>query len=114
MTRNAGEALGVGAKVNLTGSKDQLFSSTAAIKTIFDLEQLLSGPPPNAQTGFNGLASPKWPSQILPPIDTDLAAKGAPLYKSICQPCHMAPVSDPEFWTAKQWLPANYTGSAIS
>jgi hypothetical protein len=110
MTRNAGEALGVGAKVNLTGSKDQLFSSTAAIKTIFDLEQLLAGPPPNAQTGFNGLASPKWPSQILPPINTDLAAKGAPLYKSICQPCHMPPVSDPEFWTARQWLPATSPG----
>src|SRR5271163_2628323 len=69
MTRNAGEALGVGAKVNLTGSKDQLFSSTAAIKTIFDLEQLLAGPPPSAQTGFIGLTSPKWPAQILPPID---------------------------------------------
>src|SRR5271163_2810578 len=69
MTRNAGEALGVGAKINLTNSKEPLFSSTAAIKTIFDLEQLLAGPPPDAQTGFNGLTSPKWPAQILPPID---------------------------------------------
>jgi hypothetical protein len=111
MTRNAGEALGVGAKVNLSGSKDQLFASSAQIKTIFDLEQLLSGtPPPNAQTGFNGLTSPKWPANILPPINADLAAKGAALYQDRCQPCHMAPVSDPAFWTSDQWLPANAAG----
>ena len=111
MTRNAGEALGVGAKVNLTGSKDQLFASTAQIQKIFELEQALAGaPPPTAKTGFNGLTSPKWPPKILPPIDTDLAAKGAALYKDRCQPCHMAPVSDPEFWSSNRWSPANSLG----
>jgi hypothetical protein len=111
MTRNAGEALGVGAKVNLAGSKDQLFASTAQIRTIFELEQALAGtPPPNAKTGFNGLNSPKWPADILPPINSDLAAKGAVLYKDRCQPCHMAPVSDPEFWSSSRWSPANSPG----
>jgi hypothetical protein len=111
MTRNAGEALGVGATVNLTGGKDELFSSSAQVKTIFELEQLLAGtPPPDAQSGFNGLTSPKWPAKILPPINMDLAAQGAGLYKRICQGCHMAPVTDAEFWTSNRWLPTNSAG----
>jgi hypothetical protein len=111
MTRNAGEALGVGAAVNLTGGKNDLFASSAQVKTIFDLEQLLAGtPPPDAQTGFNGLRSPKWPAKILPAIDPDQAAKGAVLYSKICQPCHMAPVTDPDFWNSDRWSAANSAG----
>jgi hypothetical protein len=111
MTRNAGEALGVGAKINLTGSKDQLFASSTQVQTIFELEQSLAGtPPPNAQSGFNGLTSPKWPGQILPPINTDLAAKGAALYKDRCEHCHMAPVSDSAFWESTQWSAPNSAG----
>jgi hypothetical protein len=107
MIRNAGEALGVVAQVNLTGSKDQLFESSIQVQTIFELEQALAGaPPPSAETGFNGLRSPKWPD-ILPPIDEGLATKGAALYKDRCQPCHMAPVSDPEFWTSSRWSAAS-------
>ena len=37
--------------------------------------------PPNAKDGFPGLRSPKWPNDILPPIDQKLAAQGAELYK---------------------------------
>jgi len=111
MTRNAGEALGVGATVNVSGGKDDLFSSSAQVKTIFDLEQLLAGlPPPDAQTGFNGLTSPKWPGKILPPVDTDLAAKGAGLYRQNCQPCHMAPVTDADFWNSDRWSAPNSAG----
>jgi hypothetical protein len=108
MTRNAGEALGVGAKVMLSGSKNELFSSGVQVKTIFELEQLLAGtPPPDAHSGFNGLTSPKWPEKILPPINTDLAAKGAVLYSNICQPCHMPPVTNAEFWTSDRWRSLN-------
>jgi len=110
MTRNAGESLGVGAKVNLTGGKDQLFSSSVGVKTLYDVEQLLAGKPPSAATGFQGLASPKWPASILPPINTDLAAKGAVLYKSHCQGCHMAPVTDTEFWNSNRWSSVNSAG----
>jgi hypothetical protein len=115
MTRNAGEALGVGAKVNLTGSKDQLFASSIQIPSIFELEQALAGSPaPTAKTEFNGLTSPKWRdpklAQILPPIDTDLAAKGAALYKDRCEPCHMPPVSEPKFWSSNRWSPASSAG----
>ena len=111
MTRNAGEALGVLAHVNLTGSKDALYSSSVQVKTVYDIEQLLAGTPqPDAQSGFHGLLSPKWPAQILPPINTGLAAKGAGLYKELCQGCHMAPVTDAEFWNSARWSAPNSSG----
>jgi hypothetical protein len=108
MTRNAGEALGVGAAVNLTGAKNDLFTSSVRPEELFKLEQLLAGtPPPDATAGFNGLRSPKWPANILPPIDSDLAAKGAILYKEICQCCHMAPVTESDFWASQEWSQPN-------
>jgi hypothetical protein len=111
MTRNAGEALGVGAKLSLTGTKNERFSSGVQVKTLVELEQLLAGtPPPDAHSGFNGLTSPKWPAKILPPINKDLAAKGAVLYSKICQPCHMPPVTDAEFWTSSRWSSPNTAG----
>ena len=111
MTRNAGEALGVGAPVNLTGAKNDLFASTVRPEELYKLEQLLAGtPPPDASIGFNGLRSPKWPENIFPPINADLAAKGAVLYKEVCQRCHLAPVSDPDFWASPEWSQLNSAG----
>ncbi len=111
MTRNAGEALGVRATVNFPVAKDQLPTSSVQVDTIYELEQQLAGPePPTIHNHFTGLASPKWPEKILPPIDTQLAAKGAALYKSHCQGCHLPATSDPDFWSAPQWLPANDVG----
>jgi hypothetical protein len=111
MTRNAGEALGVRATVNFPVAKDQLPTSSVQVDTIYQLEQQLAGPePPTVHNHFTGLASPKWPEKILPPIDTQLAAKGAALYKSHCQGCHLPATSDPDFWSAPQWLPANEAG----
>ena len=110
MTRNAGEALGVRAEVNLTGGKDELFTSSVQVQNLYEIEQLLAGKPPDAASGFSGLNSPKWPADILPPVDSALAAKGASLYKEMCQGCHMPPVTDPEFWTSSRWLPPNSAG----
>ena len=108
MTRNAGEALGVGAAVSLTGAKNDPFASTVRPEELYKLEQLLAGtPPPDAANGFNGLRSPKWPADILPPINIELAARGAVLYKEVCQNCHLAPVSDPDFWSAPEWSQPN-------
>jgi processive rubber oxygenase RoxA-like protein len=108
MTRNAGEALGVGAAVQLTGAKSNLFASSVRPEELFKIEQLLAGtPPPDATTGFSGLRSPKWPANILPPINTDLAARGAVLYKEVCQGCHLAPITDAEFWASKEWSQPN-------
>ena len=81
MIRNAGEALGVRATINFPAAKDQLPTSSVQVNTIFELEQSLAGAkPPNAEEGFTGLTAPIWPENILPPIDTALAAKGATLY----------------------------------
>jgi hypothetical protein len=111
MTRNAGEALGVRATVNFPTAKDQLPTSSVQVSTIFRLEQLLAGnEPPTSENGFMGLSSPKWPDKILPPINTELAAKGATLYKAHCQLCHLPVISDPDFWSAPQWSPVNADG----
>jgi mono/diheme cytochrome c family protein len=111
MTRNAGEALGVRATINFPVAKDQPPISSAQVNTIFELEQSLAGDkPPTAEKGFTGLASPIWPENILPPIDTALAAKGAALYQAHCKGCHLPATSDPEFWTAPQWSTANAAG----
>jgi hypothetical protein len=104
MTRNAGEALGVRAAVNLTGNNGPLFSSSVRVDMLDQMEKLLAGRPPSFSTGFTGLNSPKWPENILPPINHGLAAKGAVLYKEICQPCHLAPVTEKEFWDSKEWI----------
>jgi mono/diheme cytochrome c family protein len=111
MTRNAGEALGVRATVNFPVAKDQLPTSSVQVNTIFQLEQLLAGgQPPTAEKRFTGLASPTWPDKILPAINTTLAAKGEALYQSHCKACHLPATSDPDFWTAPQWTPANAAG----
>lgn len=110
MSRNAGQALGSAAMINLTDSKRPLFESSVEVKNIFEIEKLISGQQPDATRGFNGLKPPAWPSDILPQIDEKHAAQGAELYKSLCQHCHLAPVNSPEFWATKQWLPPNSAG----
>jgi hypothetical protein len=111
MTRNVGEALGVRATVNFPPTKDQRPTSSAQVNVIFQLEQLLAGDkPPTTENRFSGLISPKWPDKILPPINAKLAAEGAVLYQAHCKGCHLPATSDPDFWTASQWLPANAAG----
>lgn len=110
MVRNAGEALGVGAPINLTDANHDLYASGIELKTLFDLEKLIAGDQPDAAHGFRGLNSPKWPAQVLPPIDEGLAARGAQLYVDRCQGCHMAPITDAAFWTSNRWQPANSAG----
>jgi hypothetical protein len=110
MVRNAGEALGVGTTISLLGGKKGLFNSGIEVQTLFEIEQLLAGKQPDASNGFTGLKSPKWPEAILGQINSDLAAKGAALYKAICQGCHLPPVTSAEFWESKRWLPPNSAG----
>jgi hypothetical protein len=103
MVRNAGEALGVAAMINLTDSDRPFFGSTVQFGELIKIEQQLAGKQPNYDLGFNGLRSPKWPADILPKIDDKLAAAGAELYKSICQECHLPPVGTKEFWESLRW-----------
>jgi hypothetical protein len=110
MVRNAGEALGVSAWVDLSGSGPDLFRSSVQVGQIYRIEQALAGGQPDAQNGFSGLRGPKWPSGILPPIDQALAQKGSVLYANLCQHCHLAPVGSAAFWSSDKWLPANAAG----
>ena len=74
MVRDAGEALGVGAMINLLSDEKGLYASGVEVQTLFEMEQMLAGKQPDASNGFTGLKSPKW---LLGKIDRDLAAKGA-------------------------------------
>jgi mono/diheme cytochrome c family protein len=102
MVRNAGEAMGVGAMVNLTDPSHPLFESTVQVTSLHEIEQSLAGKPPYAAKAFTGLRSPVWPSE-LPGIDATRAAKGAGLYTELCQGCHLPPTGTPAFWRGKWW-----------
>jgi len=102
MVRNAGEALGVRALVNVTNPNRPLFESTVRIPTLEWIEHALAGSSPRAGKAFNGLRAPTWPA-ALPPIDTAKAARGAVLYKELCQGCHLPPTNTDAFWTGPWW-----------
>jgi hypothetical protein len=113
MIRNAGEALGVSAELNLTDDKKGLFTSSVQVKTLFEMERMLAGSQPSAETPSTGLASPKWPEDILPKIKKDLAAAGAALYAKHCQGCHLPPPGTKEFFESTRWLPPNAAGQRL-
>lgn len=116
MVRNAGEALGVSAELNLIDPSKDLYKSSVNIKSLDEMEQMIKGNnPPNAKDGFAGLKSPKWPGDILPPIDQKLAAQGAELYKTHCQECHRPPVTSEAFYdfNNKDWWTKNLIGEPI-
>ena len=108
LIRNAGEALGVSALVNLSPDHppETLFRSSVALENLVRIEAMLRGPDPFGQKpkGFGGLTSPKWPSQLFPDdpawkINPERVAKGRALYAEICAECHLGPVNDPAFDT---------------
>ncbi len=121
LIRNAGEALGVFALVNLSPDHppEKLFSSSVALENLVRIEAMLRGPDPFGRNPkeFGGLHSPKWPSHLFPGDDAwkikpDRVAKGRALYADICTECHLGPVSDPQFdsqfpdksfWSSKRW-----------
>ena len=105
MVRNAGESLGVSAELNLIDPSKGLFKSSADIDTLHEMEQMIAGEPPSATKGFGGLASPRWPEDILPKIDWTLAGRGAKLYEEHCESCHRPPVSKFEPPAANQPRP---------
>jgi cytochrome c5 len=99
MVRNIGEALGVRARVNLT-DPGKLYQSTVDVKNIWQMEELLAG-----QEAFSGLKPPAWPAEVFGPIDQAKAQKGATLYKSRCERCHMPSVNSQEIQDNKYWEP---------
>ncbi|MDP3692959.1 di-heme-cytochrome C peroxidase [Bradyrhizobium sp.] len=121
LIRNAGEALGVAALVNLSPDHppEKLFSSSVALENLVRIEAMLRGPDPFGRNpkDFAGLYAPAWPSHLFPDDDAwkikpERVAKGRALYAEICAECHLGPVKDPQFdrqfpdksfWTDKRW-----------
>jgi len=118
MVRNAGEALGTGASVLLQGAPSSaapmtapLFSSTMQVDTLFKMEELLAGKQqPHEKQRFDGLHAPKWPTDILGPIDAKLAERGARIYDDKCAHCHLPPTRNEDFWKSANWLAPNDAG----
>lgn len=113
MIRNAGEALGVKAPVNLIKPGPTLYGSELPIGTIHEMEKLLAGEhAPLEQRRFSGLQSPQWSSLPLPPLNKALVDRGRELYlrgnagsggKPLCAGCHLPPPDSPEFFDAQHW-----------
>jgi mono/diheme cytochrome c family protein len=118
LVRNAGEAMGVSAELNLTAPKDQgRFATSIPMDNLHWIERQLAGKDePLVAKAFTGLNAPAWPDSF-PPIDKAKAAKGAELYKSICSHCHLPALTpeiahgkapDAEFW--KEFAPIRWKG----
>jgi len=115
MVRNAGEAMGVSARVNMVTPGPTLYDSSVHVRNIFHMEDLLAGDNPLSGTqGFKGLRAPKWPQDLLGTIDETKRERGEKLYRQVCQGCHLPPVDDPSgrFWTTSLWTPPNDAGES--
>jgi mono/diheme cytochrome c family protein len=112
MFRNAGEALGVSALVNLTETQRPLFASTVQVDTLYELEKALAGAAPLPARRFSGLRAPTWPEEVLGKIDRALAQQGAHLYGELCQGCHLPAPNTEAFWDAHLWSAPNAAGES--
>ncbi len=91
MGRNVAEAMGVRSIVKLSGPPENQFRSTVHIRNIADMERLLAGPKPGS-----GLRAPRWPQDLLGPIDAALAERGRAHYERLCAGCHDGGWSPPD------------------
>lgn len=114
LVRNTGEALGVAALLTLDAGSPDNFASSANIKNLLSIEQLLRGSGSAFKAGqFPGLKAPKWPERILGGVDRAKAAHGETLYRQYCQQCHLPPVGSPDFWSEKYWSVTNLKGERL-
>ena len=112
MVCNAGEALGVSARVNLTKPGDTLYDSEVEVREIYQMEKLLAGDDPFSgdTPGFKGLRAPNWPEELLGAIDSERRERGRKLYTQLCQGCHLPPVEGTRFWNPTLWTTPNSAG----
>ncbi|GLR87407.1 di-heme-cytochrome C peroxidase [Bradyrhizobium iriomotense] len=118
LIRNAGEALGVTALLNLSNdyAADKLFRSSVALQDLEWIEHLVAGKDTLAEKKFSGLQAPKWPSQLFGDsawkIEGKRVEKGRKIYGEMCAGCHLGPINDAEyhddnpqkmFWSSSHW-----------
>jgi RoxA-like, cytochrome c-like len=93
LVRNIGEALGVGAPVNLGQNKWKQFASTVNVENLHLMEKQLGG-----DTTLSGLKPPRWSdladAGVLPAVEPALCKEGAKHYKLYCQRCHLPPMDE--------------------
>ena len=102
MIRNAGESLGVRSLFNMTQPLG-VYDSTLLIEELYKMEDLLAGTNPIPAQRFNGLQAPKWPQDVLGPIDQAKAKQGELLYGQYCAGCHLPAVTSAGFWDDENW-----------
>ncbi len=83
IVRNAGEAMGVFARVDFRPESKSLFASTVDVENLHQMEGLIRG-----DSAYSGLRSPVWPAEIFGTPNATAVEKGAKLYKKYCQRCH--------------------------
>jgi hypothetical protein len=83
MGRNIGEALGVKAELELVDDDGNALPPAEIFKSSVLLREQDC-----IETTLWWLGPPRWPEQIFPPIDTQLAADGRALFAQHCQGCH--------------------------
>ena len=98
MARNIGEALGVGAVINLKDPQLGLYDSTVDVPGLHWMEDQLGGDKP-----FDGLQPPRWDDMVravfggtssAPPefsLNPEYVRAGESLYAKHCQFCHLPP-----------------------
>lgn len=105
LVRNSGEALGAGAKIDITDPDPaRRFRSSVLIGNMVEFESLIAGSDPLARRSFDGLAAPRWSDAAKffegDPnwkIDARKVESGRQLYRTFCVECHRGPVRDAEF-----------------
>lgn len=89
MARNIGEALGVGATLNVFDTTGQPLTGEAGYPSsvrVRDLNRL--------EETLQRLKPPAWPEELLGSIDRQRAAQGRALFAENCAGCHVPPVTE--------------------
>ena len=80
--RNAGEVIGVFGRVDVKNYKTEAEAKKGYHSSIEGLAIV------SMEESLRKLKSPRWPSDILPPLNAKQVARGEALYKEHCQTCH--------------------------
>ncbi|MEM6986770.1 MAG: di-heme-cytochrome C peroxidase [Pseudomonadota bacterium] len=112
LVRNAGEALGVGAAMDVTSpnahspNEEAPDQDHARLATGIPLDKLAWIEDALKGTEFTqdkpgGLWAPKWDEAAFGPVDAAEVEYGRELYEAHCQSCHMPAMASDAFWQTK-------------
>jgi hypothetical protein len=83
LARNMTEAMGVGADFNLVDDRGNPIPPGERYRTSVQFENLV-----RIEATLQQLQPPRWPEDLLGPIDQASAARGKVLFQSLCVKCH--------------------------